>query len=35
VDLKYPNATVTSLKLPIQKNETGSVFIIWKKMGIN
>jgi hypothetical protein len=28
VDLKYPNATVTSLKLPIQKNETGSVFII-------
>ena len=31
VDLKYPNAIVTSLKIPIQKNDSGSIFIISKK----
>ena len=33
VDLKYSNATITSHNLPIQKNENGSLFIIWKKVG--
>jgi len=32
VDLKYPNATVTSLNIPIQKNDSGSIFIISKKL---
>jgi len=32
VDLKYPNAIVTSLNIPIQKNESGSIFIISKKL---
>ena len=31
VDLKFPNASLTSLKIPIQKNESGSIFIISKK----
>lgn len=33
VDLKYSNATITSHNLPIQKNDSGSLFIIWKKVG--
>lgn len=33
VDLKYSNATITSHNFPIQKNDSGSLFIIWKKVG--
>lgn len=33
VDLKFSNATVTSSTIPIQKNETGHIFIIWRKFG--
>lgn len=32
-DLKFSNATITSYKLPIQKNDSGSIFIVWKKVG--
>lgn len=32
VDLKFSNATITSYKIPIQKNDNGSFFIVWKKV---
>lgn len=28
VDLKFSNATITSYKIPIQKNDSGSIFIV-------
>ena len=33
VDLKFPESTITSHNIPIQKNENGSIFIIWKRLG--
>lgn len=35
VDLKFSNATITSHSLPIQKNDSGSLFIISKKLSKN
>jgi len=31
VDLNYPNTTVTSFNVPIQKNDSGAIFIINKR----